>query len=68
MHFSEWPGFVVGAVAMIFQIMEASRIADSMNLVSCHSFASFHWSNVQLSLDQDGITPDFQLSQRFTRK
>ena len=34
MHFSEWPGFVVSTVAMIFEIMEASRIADSINLVA----------------------------------
>ena len=34
MHFSEWNGFVVNTVAMIFQIMEASARADAINLVT----------------------------------
>ena len=34
MHFSEWPGFVVNTVAMIYKIMELGRIADSINLVA----------------------------------
>ena len=59
MHFSESPGFVVNTVAMIIQIVDASRlcidadaggIADSIILVTTEvrgsSFASFHWSSM----------------------
>ena len=48
MHFSEWPDFAVNTVAMIFQIMEASRIADSINLVATEVGPLLHLFTVQM--------------------
>ena len=50
MHFSKWPGFVVNTVAMIFQIMEASRRADSINLVTTEVGPFLHLFSGQMCL------------------
>ena len=50
MHLSEWPGFVVSTVAMIFQILEASRRADSLNLVTTEVGPLFHLFTGQMCL------------------
>ena len=42
MRFSQWPGFVVNTIAMIFQIMEASGRADSINLVTTEAGPLLH--------------------------
>ena len=50
MHFSEWPGFVVNTVAMTFQIMEASTIADSINLLATEVGPLLHLFTGQMCL------------------
>ena len=50
MQFSEWPGFVVNTVAMTFQIMEASTIADSINLLATEVGPLLHLFTGQMCL------------------
>ena len=50
MQFSEWPGFVVNTVTMTFQIIEASTIADSINLLATEVGPLLHLFTGQMCL------------------